>query len=47
MRNREWIGDKQPRTMQIHPEDASEQGLETGGLAPVETEVSARRNRIC
>lgn len=41
MRNREWIGDKQPCTMQINPEDAKELGLETGGLALVGTEASS------
>jgi len=41
MRNKEWVGDKQPCTVQIHPEDAGELGLETGGLALVETEASS------
>ncbi len=41
MRNKEWITDKHPCTMRIHPEDARQLGLETGGLALVETEASS------
>jgi anaerobic selenocysteine-containing dehydrogenase len=38
MRNKEWIGDRQPCTLKMHPEDAKELGLDTGMKALVETE---------
>ncbi len=45
MRNRDWMSGKtsgkRPCTMKIHPEDAKELGLETGGTALVETEASS------
>jgi anaerobic selenocysteine-containing dehydrogenase len=45
MRNRDWIsgksGGKDACRMKIHPEDARELGLETGGIALVETEASS------
>jgi anaerobic selenocysteine-containing dehydrogenase len=45
MRNRDWISGKtsgkRACTMKIHPEDAQELGLETGGKALVETEASS------
>ena len=45
MRNRDWMsgkmGGKRVCTMKIHPEDASELGLETGRMALIETEASS------
>jgi anaerobic selenocysteine-containing dehydrogenase len=45
MRNRTWISGKtsgkRACTMKIHPEDAKELGLESGGIALVETEASS------
>jgi anaerobic selenocysteine-containing dehydrogenase len=41
MRNRDWIGDRQPCTLKVHPEDAKELGLDTGMKALVETERGA------
>jgi anaerobic selenocysteine-containing dehydrogenase len=45
MRNRDWmtgkLADKPACTMKIHPEDASKLGLETGGMARLETQASS------
>ncbi len=41
MRNRDWIGDERVCAMRIHPDDAKELGLETGGTALVETETAS------
>ncbi len=38
MRNKDWMGNKQPCTLKMHPEDAKELGLDTGMNALVETE---------
>lgn len=41
MRNPEWTGGTRACTMKTHPEDAQRLGLETGGIAVVETEAGA------
>ncbi len=41
MRNPEWTGGTRACTMKTHPEDARQLGLETGGIAVVETEAGS------